>query len=442
MQALGAFVSVLLLLFVMVVGNVDEEEEKLPTKCHVCKHLVLELYGELERSGKSNEVFRTGQIFQEQRKEINYRKSEVRLNEALEDACSNVLDYKVHKDKVKALRYEKKESMTFSTLKGLKKRGVKVDLGFPDEMWDTPDAEVTRLKSRCELMVETYEDDLTEWYWNHQDKDLTEWLCIERVLNPGEDECLKKSETGKEDEAGKNTGQMEQGKKQDETEEKKTNKQTNKEKKSKGKEKTSSREKKAKTKPTEEDDAEKIQRLIREQTEEQSDRRRKRKNEHVGGRMDERMRHKLQMRLREIDDVDRLRRELRKIRTKEMTEDDYTEVEPWERDMDSRIPDEVRRDMRRRRFERMDDPDDLRRELRTRIIDLEDDEIDDHFLGQNSFVFRELRQRYMTEAEEIRDASELKKRIDDLDALSTILHGRRNRKRWRDRPRHHYGDEL
>ena len=38
--------------------------------------------------------------------------------------------------------------MTFSTLKGLKKRGVKVDLGFPDEMWDTPDAEVTRLKSR------------------------------------------------------------------------------------------------------------------------------------------------------------------------------------------------------------------------------------------------------------------------------------------------------
>lgn len=35
--------------------------------------------------------------------------SEVRLNEALENACSNVLDYKVHKDKVKALRYEKSE---------------------------------------------------------------------------------------------------------------------------------------------------------------------------------------------------------------------------------------------------------------------------------------------------------------------------------------------
>ena len=38
--------------------------------------------------------------------------------------------------------------MTFRTLKGLKKRGVKVDLGFPDQMWDSPDAEVTRLKNR------------------------------------------------------------------------------------------------------------------------------------------------------------------------------------------------------------------------------------------------------------------------------------------------------
>ena len=41
----------------------------------VCKHLVQELEDELERSGKSNEIFRTGQIFQEQRKEISYRKS-------------------------------------------------------------------------------------------------------------------------------------------------------------------------------------------------------------------------------------------------------------------------------------------------------------------------------------------------------------------------------
>ena len=38
--------------------------------------------------------------------------SEVRLNEALENACSNVLDYKVHKDKIKALRYEKSKFLS------------------------------------------------------------------------------------------------------------------------------------------------------------------------------------------------------------------------------------------------------------------------------------------------------------------------------------------
>ena len=36
-------------------------------------------------------------------------------------------------------------------------------------------------------MVETYEDDLTEWYWHHQKENLTNWLCIERVLDPGEE---------------------------------------------------------------------------------------------------------------------------------------------------------------------------------------------------------------------------------------------------------------
>lgn len=36
-------------------------------------------------------------------------------------------------------------------------------------------------------MVETYEDDLTQWYWHHQKENLTNWLCIERVLDPGEE---------------------------------------------------------------------------------------------------------------------------------------------------------------------------------------------------------------------------------------------------------------
>ena len=30
---------------------------------------------------------------------------------------------------------------------------MKVELGFPDEMWETPDAEVTRLKNRVYLFI-------------------------------------------------------------------------------------------------------------------------------------------------------------------------------------------------------------------------------------------------------------------------------------------------
>lgn len=157
--------------------------------------------------------------------------------------------------------------------------------------------------------------------------------------------------------------------------------------------------------------------------------------------MDERKRQELQMRLREIHDVDRLRRELRKIRQREMTEDDYTPREPWERHMDSSIPEEVRRDMRRHRHKRMEEPEDLQRELRMRVMDLDDD---DDLMEENSFAFRELRHRYMMEAEEIRDPAELKKRIDDLDALSAIFsggHEYHGRRRGRHGRRHHR-DEL
>jgi len=297
-------------------------------------------------------------------------------------------------------------------------------------------------------MVETYEDDLVEWYWHHQNENLTNWLCIERVLDPGEDDCFNETEPEKKDagENGSGNEDKEDNEKNKEKTERKNEKKTNGKSKEKTKDAKKSSSKTKKTSPGKEEDSEKIQRLIREQAKEQDERRRhrrERKKEFPGERMDERKRHEFQMRLREIHDVDRFRRELRKIRTREMTEDDYAEREPWERDMDSRIPEEVRRDMRRRRFERMEEPEDLKRELRMRIIDLEEEDDDGFFLGENSFVFRELRQRYMMEAEEIRDPSELKKRIDDLDALSAIFHGEESGHRyWRHRHRRRHRDEL
>ena len=40
----------------------------------------------------------------------------------------------MHKERVGSLRFEKGKSETMKTLEGLKERGVKVDLGIPDEV--------------------------------------------------------------------------------------------------------------------------------------------------------------------------------------------------------------------------------------------------------------------------------------------------------------------
>ena len=45
-----------------------------------------------------------------------------------------MLEYNRHKERVGSLRFEKGKSETMKTLEGLKERGVKVDLGIPDEV--------------------------------------------------------------------------------------------------------------------------------------------------------------------------------------------------------------------------------------------------------------------------------------------------------------------
>ena len=52
----------------------------------------------------------------------------------------------------------------------------------------------TFFKRRCSLlqcvqMLEEYEEELSTWYFKHQDEDLLQWLCAGRVLqhdNKGE----------------------------------------------------------------------------------------------------------------------------------------------------------------------------------------------------------------------------------------------------------------
>ena len=203
--------------------------------------------------------------------------------------------------------------------------------------------------------------------------------------------------------------------------------------KSQGERKTSSSKKKGSS-PDREGDSVKIQRLIKEQAMKEEKRQRTRKNEFVGI-MDERKRRKLQRRLRDIHDVDRLRRELRKIQMQEMIKDYYTASEPWEDDLDTRVPEDARKEIWRRRLDQMNVPEVLRKELIMRVLDTDEDFDDPH-----SRTLQDLRHRYIDEAEEIHNPEELKKRIDDLDTLSAIMaEGLDNR---RDRRHPGFRDEL
>lgn len=81
-------------------------------------------------------------------------------------------------------------STTFKTLHGLVEKGVKVDLGIPMELWDSPSAEITALKQQCEDYLEKYHDIIEQWYWGDRDQKLQQYLCRERVLSRDQTLCL------------------------------------------------------------------------------------------------------------------------------------------------------------------------------------------------------------------------------------------------------------
>lgn len=83
-------------------------------------------------------------------------------------------------------------SQTFKTLHGLVDKGVKVELGIPYELWDTPSAEVSKLKTQCETLLERHESDIEHWYFNEQEKEtkLIKYLCEDIVLKNDDQSCL------------------------------------------------------------------------------------------------------------------------------------------------------------------------------------------------------------------------------------------------------------
>ncbi|WAQ95603.1 CNPY3-like protein [Mya arenaria] len=152
-------VSLFLGHFSIVFCAKDEDQGPVipPSKCEVCKFLATELKERLDETGKSKEVLELG-------------------HEALQDPhiCEKILDYNIHKERDGSNR----------------DKGVKVDLGIPYELWDTPSAEVTQLQRECFNVVERYEEAIEDWYYKYQDQDIMDYLCRKHVLKPDDQECL------------------------------------------------------------------------------------------------------------------------------------------------------------------------------------------------------------------------------------------------------------
>ncbi|XP_055621016.1 protein canopy homolog 4 [Toxorhynchites rutilus septentrionalis] len=185
----------LVLLFVSFVWCGPEENEgvKYASKCEACKILATELEARLAETGKSRDVIELGYSLDDvkPKKRTEYRKSELRLLESMENVCERILEYNIHKERKDSTRFAKGMSQTFQTLHGLVNKGVKVDLGIPYELWDKPSAEITQMKTQCETMVENYEGAIENWYFHMQEKKpLIEYLCEDRVLKGKNHKCL------------------------------------------------------------------------------------------------------------------------------------------------------------------------------------------------------------------------------------------------------------
>ncbi|KAL7674033.1 hypothetical protein ACOME3_000316 [Neoechinorhynchus agilis] len=118
-----------------------------------------------------------------------------------------MLQYNVHAERLGSNRYAKGRSQTMSALWGLRNRGVNVVMDVPNDLWDHPSAEISELEKQCNLMLETVEDRIENWYKEHQAVPIVKYLCEDYVLLNDNSSCL--NETFVPEEKDNNTEEVE-----------------------------------------------------------------------------------------------------------------------------------------------------------------------------------------------------------------------------------------
>jgi len=160
--------------------------------CEVCKVVSDEFLMLLSESEGKSEVLETGYSIEKAKKKTKYVSSELRLIETLDQVCEKLLEYNIHKERKDVTRFARGTSQTFQALDGLVAKGVKVDIGIPNELWHKPSAEITDLKTKCEDLLEKHEEDIEDWYFNHQGEgvSLENHLCSDKALKGKDQSCL------------------------------------------------------------------------------------------------------------------------------------------------------------------------------------------------------------------------------------------------------------
>ncbi|XP_068716077.1 protein canopy 4-like [Montipora foliosa] len=172
-----------------------------PTKCQVCRLLVTEFLEQMRKTNHIEDIPRgyTLEDLEDREKNIHYEKSELRLMDVLDNLCQKMKLYQARAGPefpyIKGAKSQLREVMD-----DLAQRSkVKLNYELPDEVVEDYTYEMGRLKFKCIHLLEAHEEDLTQWYFSDQKENLMNWLCVERVLDINEQDCLDASTKMPED---------------------------------------------------------------------------------------------------------------------------------------------------------------------------------------------------------------------------------------------------
>ncbi|CAI2355912.1 unnamed protein product [Caenorhabditis sp. 36 PRJEB53466] len=155
-------------IFNVLRGEIDDTFN--PTKCETCALVAME--------------------FNHQASRIHKRVSS-EFAELIENFCFGFNKFYVHKEKTGLARFSNEPSKTMTTLRQMRNKGVKVELGMPEELWDQPSAEIVVLRQGCELIVENFEDLMESWFLERKSlNDLMISVCKMGALRYENTDCL------------------------------------------------------------------------------------------------------------------------------------------------------------------------------------------------------------------------------------------------------------